>query len=187
MSNDVENRVKWERLKKHRTSAAAFRLDVLVWGPSDDGSPEYKARCKIRDELEKRGHNASFSEELCEESDSLGNALDDEYIQADSAHAIIVIYKSRGTQTERDKFLDKPWIATKTYVLVSEEVLGSIKGSLISDNWQEMARMAEVFEYRGPEELEEKVMHVCDKIDKLRQKYYVKHLENRRQKVYGYQ
>ncbi len=185
LGTDVENRVKWAQLKEQRAKAATFRLDILVWGPSDDGSPEYEARCSLRDELRGRGHNANFSEELCEESDALGRTLDDEYIQAESAHAIIVIYGSRGTQTERDKFLDRHWIARKTYVLVSEEILGGIRRSLIWDNWQEMARIAEVISYRGPEDMKKKIVTVCDEMEKLRQRYYVKNLKMSRWKAYG--
>ena len=185
LGTDVENRVKWAKLKEHRARAAAFSLDILVWGPSDDGSPEYMVRCKIRDELATRGHNACFSEELCDDDEALKNTLSEEYIQAESADAIIVVYGSRGTQTERDKFLDYSWIAHKAHVVVSKEVLSNVERSVSSSNWASMARIAKIIKYEGTEELTGKVNEVCDEIDELRKELYVKRLEMSRRKVYG--
>lgn len=70
--------------------------------------------------------------------------------------------------------------------LLSEEILGGIRRSLIWDNWQEMARIAEVISYREPEEMKKKILHVYDEMEKLRQRHYVKNLEMSRWEAYGY-
>ena len=174
---NAENIVAWQKLKQHRERASHFRLDILVWGPSDDGSTEYKKRCEIRDELKKRGHNATFSEDLCADEEALKNRLTDEYIQAESADAIVMIYGSRGTQTERDKFLDDVLIAKKTYVLVRKEVLSNVHESISSSNWERMARFATVYQYEGDEELHARVNDIYKEIDELRKECYVERLK----------
>lgn len=173
-----ENIVPWQKLKIQREQASNFPLDILIWGPSDDGSPEYTARCEIRDKLKIKGHNACFSEERCKDTGALKNPLDDEYLQADSAHAIVVVYEGRGTQTERDKFLDDVRIASKVYILVSNMTIDKIYNSLVSVNWKEMERIAHVIRYKDEKELKEKITDICDTIDQLRGTYYVRYLEN---------
>jgi len=170
----------WEVLKEQRARAATFPLDILVWGPSDDGTPEYKARCKIKDELKKRGHNAAFSEELCVGPNAIRDPLRDEFLQADSAHAIIMIYGSKGTQTERDAILEYPDIGRKAYILIEEEVWSNIQGSVVWKSWEEMERISHVIKYKGMELLENKVMEICKEMDELRKELYVKALKKRR-------
>ncbi len=170
----------WERLKAHRASAASFKLDVLIWGPSDDGSPEYEARCKIRDRLRKCGHNADFSEDLCDSPEALLDPLHDEFLQAEAADAIIMIYGTRGTQTEIDKILNDQLIALKAYVLIEEQVHSTVHTSVSSESWKRMALNAKVIVYKGQGSILGKVDEVCAEIEKLRKERYVKELRRNR-------
>lgn len=169
----------WAILKEQRKRASIFPLKILVWGPSDDSTPEYEARCKIRDELRKRGHNAEFSEDLCQQQKAIKDPLRDEVLQAISADVIIMIYGSRGTQTERDSILVYHDIAQKAYVLIEERMWSNIKGSIASSSWDKMGRIANIIRYKEPEELEKKINEVCEKIDELRKELYVDALMGR--------
>ena len=163
----------WERLKAHRASAVSFPLHILIWGPSNNETKEYKARCKIREELIKRGHNASFSEDLCKHPKAIQDPLRDEFLQAVSADVIIMIYGSRGTQTERDTILVYHDIAQKAYVLIEETMWSNIQSSIASSSWEKMGGIAHIIRYKAPEELEKKIDEICEQIDKLRTKLYV--------------
>jgi len=169
----------WVILREHRRRAATFPLNILVWGPSDDGTREYKARCMIRDELKKRGHNAEFSEVLCKAKDAIPDAMHDEFLQALSADAIIMIYGSRGTQTERDTILVYPDVACKTFLLVEESVWSNIQNTMVSKSWEKMAGLATVIRYESPELLESKVDLICNQMQEMRKECYVKRLQSR--------
>jgi hypothetical protein len=135
-------------LDQLRKEAKNTPLSILVWGPEDDGSEEYVARCNVRDELNKIGHDAIFSEELCRQENALDDPIQDEILQARSFDAIVIIYGSRGTQTELDRII-VPFkkIARKTTIIVKESMLSSINSSLSSKSWQELNRDAEIINY----------------------------------------
>lgn len=166
----------WELLSELRSRAINFAMKILVWGPSKNETPEYKARCSLRDKLNERGHCVYFSEDLCASPEALDDPLHDEYLQAVSADAIVMIYKTRGTQTELDKILVQPLIASKAYVLVEEDVLTNVSASLSSGNWEKMARCAKVFKYKGRETIFDKIDEVCNVINKRRIECYIKSL-----------
>lgn len=170
----------WAILRERRRSAKTFPLNILVWGPSNDGTSEYKARCKIREELKKRGHNAEFSEDLCKSPEAIHDPMEDEFLQADSAHAIIMIYGSRGTQSERDMILSYTAIAQKAYILIKEDVWSNVMKSVSSTSWDKMTRFAKIIKYKGPELIVDKVDELCDEIEKRRTEYYVIELQSRR-------
>lgn len=163
----------WAILKEQRKRASIFPLNILVWGPTDDGTPEYKARCKIRDELRKRGHYAEFSEDLCKSPEALQDPLRDEYLQAKSADAVIIIYRSRGTQTEVDKILTDSSIAQKTFLLIEEDIWSNVRGSVAWKSWEKIVKVAHVVRYKGQESVHAKIDEICDSMEVLRTERYV--------------
>lgn len=85
----------WARLQENRRKAASYALDVLVWGPAPGESLEYRKRVEIRDALTAAGHHAAFSEQLVPEDSPDVDPLDDELLQADAAHLIVVLYPAQ--------------------------------------------------------------------------------------------
>lgn len=156
------------KLDQLRRTAKNTSLSILVWGPEDDGSKEYVARCNVRDELIKIGHDARFSEELCRQKNALDDPIQDEILQAKSFDAIVIIYGSRGTQTELDRII-VPFneIARKTTILVKESMLNSINSSLSSKSWQELSRDAEIINYSKLPLRESIMERICKNIQKL--------------------
>ena len=138
----------WDKLEEHRRKASAYPLQILILGPSKDGSAEYKTRCKLQKKLLTLGHKAAFGEELHQQSKALTNPIDDLTLQADSAHLIIMIYRSRGTQTERDLLLSNKNFANKSIVFIEESLLDQISKSLAGEDWKLMSEVAEVIKYR---------------------------------------
>jgi len=84
------------------------------------------------------GHNPVTSEELCKHKQSLENPLDDEKIQAKCSDAIVVVYGSRGAQTEVDTILQpNPDLVKKTVMVIKEETLNDVLKSVSSSNWRD--------------------------------------------------
>ena len=117
----------WSVLQQHRHKAATYPLNVLIWGPSYDASREYRARLYLRQKLKALGHDAQFSEELCTEPNALDDPMKDEHLQAASAHVIVMIYGSRGTQTERDYILTERDLAGKAIILIEKQLYERVK------------------------------------------------------------
>lgn len=171
-------------LDQQRKAAHNFPLSILVWGPSEDGddNDEYIARCAIRDKLHEVGHNVKFSEDLCNHQNALDDPIDDEKLQAEVADAIIMVYKSRGTQTEVDRILhSRREIAQKTIILVDERVQNSINNSFSGKSWLKLSSEAnEVITY-SKLPLDSIMMDkICGCMQKIRERKYVEMIYNRK-------
>jgi len=152
----------------------------LVWGPGADGGREYRARCKLRDKLTELGHDAKFSEELCVEPDALADPMNDEHLQAEAAQIIVMIYGSRGTQTERDFILTDRELAQKAIILVEKQLYETIrKRSLAGKSWEEMGQVARIIVYRKSERLQNLVDKVCKITQQIRTALYVRDLRRK--------
>ena len=92
----------------------SIALNILVWGPAPaSDTPEAKKRQALAHALIKEGHNAMFSEEL----PSSGLATHhEEYLQAKSADAIVVLYVSFGAVGEVHDFASVPEISRKMLI-----------------------------------------------------------------------
>jgi hypothetical protein len=171
-------------LDQLRKAAHNFPLSILVWGPSEDGGDEkeYNARCDIRDKLIERGHDAKFSEDLCNHENALDDPIDDEKLQAEVADVIIMIYKSRGTQTEVDRILhSRREIAQKTIILVDERVQSSINSSLSGKSWLKLSsEVNEVITYSKLPLDKSIIDEIYNLMEKKRQTEYVKYVYNRK-------
>src|SRR5688500_225765 len=95
----------WERLCTRRDAAKRHPLRILVWVPAKGGDLEFQKRLEIRDTLRRENHYAEFSEDLVPKDGSANDPFDEELLQADEADFIVVLYGSRGTQTEVDRIL----------------------------------------------------------------------------------
>jgi hypothetical protein len=168
----------FRKLKEHRESAATYPLDVLVWGPSEDGSIEYETRRALRDKLVELGYNARFSEDLCEDPEALRDPLDDEFLQATAAHVIIMIYGSRGTQTERDMILTKDSVAAKAIIFVEETLSDVVRKSLAGQSWRRTSDLAKVILYKRSELPDGILEEACDLLQEMRKTVYVRDLRN---------
>ena len=133
-------RAPFEKLGEHHRKQAQFPLDILVWGPAPGESIEYQKRCEIRDALRGAGHNAEFSEDLM--PDDVEDPLDEELLQADSAHLIVVLYASRGVQTEVDTLLGYQQFALKALVFIDEDVRAKTALSVAKGIWTDLERLA---------------------------------------------
>jgi len=164
----------WTKLQEHRRLASTHPLQVLILGPSNDGSPEYRVRCKVRDKLEKLGHNPAFGEDLHQQSQALRNPIDDLTLQADSADLIIMIYCSRGTQTERDVLLSTKNFAEKSIIFVEENLHKKIEKSLAGEDWKMMCRAADVIKYSQAEFEKCVISKVRQRTEELRKQAYAR-------------
>jgi hypothetical protein len=135
------------RLREHEAKAARIALTVLVWGPAPGDSLEYRKRCEIRDTLRAEGHDAAFSEDLLPKNRAVDDPLDEELLQADSADLIIVLYQSRGTQTEVDVLLGYPRFAEKALIFVSQETHAAAYKSVSGGHWKKLEKIAQIVEY----------------------------------------
>jgi hypothetical protein len=170
----------WAVLEDHRQRAAAYRLNILVWGPSDDGSREYSVRCRLKDEFLRLGHDARFSEELCAQPNALHDPMNDERLQAEAAHLIVMIYGSRGTQTERDFILTDRDLAAKAIILVERRLYEQIKTrALAGKSWEEMSGVATILQYKKSDSEAALVRKVCELTHKIRTALYVRDLRRR--------
>jgi len=141
-------KVIWEKLEEHRIKAASYPLRILILGPSNDGSVEFKTRCKLRKKLFEWEHKPAFGEDLHNQPEALTNPIDDLRLQAASAPLIIMIYKSRGTQSERDLLLSNINFANKSIVFVEDSLFDQISRSLTGEDWKLMNEVAEVIRYK---------------------------------------
>ena len=169
----------WAKLRRHRDEAERYPLSTLIWGPSDDGSLEYQTRCDIRDRLIEEGHDAQFSEDLAGQPGALPDPIDDEALQADSADLIVMIYGSRGTQTEADVILSKPNIALKAVILIEQGIAETVlTKALASEAWQKTKKHARVIEYESSD-LADKISTVVEVTREVRRACYVRDLRFR--------
>lgn len=126
----------WEQIEEHRIKARQVYFDILVWGPSVEDGAGHKLRRAIRDHLTDKGHSAKFSEEFTNEGRPAPDPIVDEYFQVDAAHLVVVLYGSRGTQTEVDVLLESEDFARKSIILLSEEIYSRIMKSLSAYKWK---------------------------------------------------
>lgn len=164
----------WDKLEEHRRRAATCPLQILILGPSNDGSIEYKTRCKLRKKLTSLGHKAAFGEDLHKQSKALTNPIDDLTLQADAAHLIIMIYRSRGTQTERDVLLSNKNFADKSIVFLDATLFDQVSKSLSGEDWRLMSEVAEVIKYSKRELSKCVIKAVCNRTEELRKQVYAR-------------
>jgi hypothetical protein len=136
----------WERLERHNEAASRYPLAILVWGPAPGDSIEYRKRCEIRDALNQSGHQAKFSEDLVDSSRS-ASVLDEEFLQVEAADLVVVLYGSRGTQTEIDTLLRRSDFAEKAIIFIHAELLPKALTGVAGDDWKKLQRRAQVIEY----------------------------------------
>ncbi|MFA5291970.1 MAG: hypothetical protein WC496_02940 [Phycisphaerae bacterium] len=171
----------WSTLNQRRREGETYPLRILILGPSNDGTIEYETRCNIRDKLQALGHGAFFPEELSIQSGAWSDELLAEIVmQAQEAHVIIMIYRTRGTQSERDilmnDMIDNPCFAQKAIIFVEEEMYSKIKESLTGQDWERMRKVSDVQLY-NVNDLPDKIVKKAEDItQKLRRKVYVRNL-----------
>ena len=167
----------WTKLALHRQQAATHPLAILVWGPSDDGSSEYLCRCKIRDRLRAAGHDARFSEDLARHPTALRDPIDDETLQAESADVIIVLYGSRGTQTEHDVILANSEIASKAIIAIERRLKKTlVTRALASEAWRKTSKHARIIVYNEKQLPDLVVDEIIAMTQEIRQAVYVRGL-----------
>lgn len=147
----LDRRPAWAKLQESRLKAAAYALDVLVWGPAPGEGVEYRKRVEIRDALKSAGHEAAFSEELMPADQPDVDPLEDELLQADAAHLIVVLYGGRGTQTEVDRLLIYPRFAEKALVFLASDTLAVVLESVSQGTWKKLCKFGHVVEYSEQE------------------------------------
>ena len=127
----------WEIIDRHRLNARKISFDILIWGPSEENSYLYAIRKEIKEFCVKSGHSAKFSEELLMEGSckSAPNPLTDEFFHADAANLIIVLYESRGTQTEYDRILKYKKFLNKSLIFIETSLWEKISISLSGFEW----------------------------------------------------
>ena len=123
----------WEKIDEHRRNARNTKLDILIWGSSESDPELYKIRREIQNYLQEQGHSAKFSEELVNEGKvkTSPDNLIDEFFHADSADLIILLYKSRGTQTELERILKYGKFAKKCFVFMELEMWNILQSTLL--------------------------------------------------------
>jgi hypothetical protein len=170
----------WHLLRQHRELAARYPLNILIWGPGKDKSVEYRTRVRLRQVLLEMGHNAQFSEDLCDEPGALNDPLNDERLQAEAAHVIVMLYGSRGTQTERDVILTEREIACKAIVLVEKNMYQQLlPNSVAGKSWEEMGRTAKIIPFSKRDLPKGVVADVCKLTEEIRCACYVRDLRRR--------
>lgn len=167
-----------EALNEHRKLARNQPLDVLVWGAGKTGTDKelYQARCAVRKALEERKHSAYFSEKLCEHETSLNDPLHDETLQAHFTDVIVIVYGSRGTQTEIDIILSgNQKLIAKTIMVIEEKTLSDVLRSISGTHWENdiMPRAMKVIRYEQLPLKSEKLEEICNPLEDMRQKKYV--------------
>lgn len=168
----------WNKLAVHRNNAAEYALNILILGPSNDGTIEYITRCNIRDELQKLGHDARFGEDLHNQTDALPNPVDDLTLQAASADLIIMMYKSRGTQTERDILLSNDYFARKAIIFIEETLYEVVSKSVSGEDWKLMGKVADILKYNSQDIPNTIIKAVVQKTDTLRKQAYARLIRN---------
>jgi hypothetical protein len=111
------------------------RLKILVWGPGDPGtdSPEtkrrlYEKRLKIQETLKAVFPRATVYKSEDPEARKLVEGVTDELVQEEAqaltAHIIMVLAISRGTEVEIDYFVPvHPWFRSKAFVFIPQRYL----------------------------------------------------------------
>jgi hypothetical protein len=127
----------WEIIDRHRENARKITFDILIWGPAKEDCELYSIRNEIKDFCSKAGHSAKFSEELIHEGTCkpAPNPLTDEVFHADAASIIIVLYESRGTQTEYDRILKYNKFINKSLIFIEVSTWDKIRNSLSGFEW----------------------------------------------------
>lgn len=127
----------WEIIDKHRLNARKISFDILIWGPSQEHSSLYVLRQEIKEYCLNSGHSAKFSEELILQGNykSAPNPLTDEFFHADAANLIIVLYESRGTQTEYDRILKYKKFLNKSLIFIESTMWEKISISISGFEW----------------------------------------------------
>lgn len=172
--NENEGDICQGKLNQLRIAARNYPLNILVWGPDEDGSEEYAARCTIRDELIRRGHNAKFSEEYCGQKNALKNPIHDEMLQADCHDAIVMMYGSRGTQTEIDRIvMENKIIANKTTVLIRDSMLNRVDSSLSGESWRQLVGAAKIIKYTKLPLEQDVLEDISELLQKLREMKFI--------------
>ena len=171
----------WEKIIEHRTAARKISFRILVWGPSKADRVGYKLRLAIKKHLAKNGHSAKFSEELFKKSivPPPPNPIADEVFHADAADIIIVLYGSRGSQTEFEMILKYDALARKSVLVVDKKTWDVVtKKGLAGYNWKNFKGEILIIP-----KSQLKAQIVCSKIDKLLEKFqfaeYIKNLESK--------
>jgi hypothetical protein len=136
-----------KKLKEHQRRAAMEPLNILVWGPAKGDDIEHTKRREIRDVLGEDGHHVYFSEDLILATKITNNPSDDELLQVDSAHLVVVLYGSRGVQSEIEDLLRYPRLAEKAILFLHEKTLGKVLASYSGEFWKKLRRRAEVITY----------------------------------------
>jgi hypothetical protein len=169
----------WSVLKQRRKEGEEYPLRILIMGPADDGTIEYKTRCKLKKILQNLGHGAVFPEDLCKQAGAWDDELLGEVIiQAREAHIIIMIYRTRGTQSERDilmsDILNNPGFAQKSIVFIEEAMLEKVKNSVTGQDWENMSKVTEIHTYQKTKLPKDIVDNVQVITQKLRRRVYVR-------------
>jgi hypothetical protein len=127
----------WEIIDNHRLKARQIRFHILIWGPSYENTLLFNIRREIRDYFNNNGHSAKFSEELIQEGTAKAapETITDEIFHADAADIIIVLYESRGTQTEFDRILKYERFIKKTIIFIEISTWENIMNSLSKNEW----------------------------------------------------
>ena len=147
----------WEIIDRHRLNARKISFDILIWGPSEENSSLYAVRKEIKEFCTKSGHSAKFSEELYIEGNckSAPNPITDEFFHADAANIIIVLYESRGTQTEYDRILKYKKFLNKSLIFMEASLWEKIRVSLSGREWASNNNKLSILKKFNSEEITE--------------------------------
>lgn len=155
----------WQSIiDKHRRNARDISFRILVWGSSDQDAKSHTLRLSVRKHLCNTGYSAKFSEDLlCEGKEAAApDIIMDEIFHADAANLIVVLYGSRGTQTEVDVILEFDEFARKSVILLDDEIWSNLKHSLSCFRWQSLgARILIVSKQNWNEEV------ICKNLDEI--------------------
>lgn len=94
-------------------------IAALIWGPAPT-SPDGVVRLKLKDELEKRGHLANFSEDLIDPS-SPHSVMAQQVAHAESHDIVFSIPTSPGSTAEIHDFARIPWLSHKIIAFLNQD------------------------------------------------------------------
>ena len=166
----------WEAIDIHRKNARNIKFDILIWGPSRCDKPIYSIREFIKNYLNKTGHSAKFSEELILEGNhsAAPDPIVDEFFHADAAQIIIVLYNSRGTQTEFDRILKHEELIRKTLFIIEKTTWNKLMKSLSKSQWLSIKHNVQIINNYT----KDKVHKIIDNyIEQLQFSEYIRNLE----------
>jgi len=166
----------WEIIDRHRSNARKIAFDILIWGPSKENPTLYTIRKDIRDYCTNCGHSAKFSEELILEGNNKAapNPLTDEFFHADAANLIIILYESRGTQTEYDRILKYEKIIKKSLIFVESITWEKITVSLSRVEWEKKNGNISIIESFDSNEI---INIIHNHLEELQFSEYLRNLE----------